>query len=319
MFTIRPFNFSDEDYQAAVECWNLNFPEVLETVEQYRRGDKVREPHRYYKRLVGLLDNQPVAVAIYCEVWWQKHPDKYDIEVDVLPEQQGKGFGKAMYERVQMELADRKPALFSTYTADNHPRGPRFLEDRGFKLALREPASRLELKEFDATRFVDVSEKVTAGGIRIEPLTALQERLSDWAHKLWELRWLVLKDVPGTAPWERETFEVYERESLQNPDFEPAGHFVALDGDRWVGLSNLWPTKAEPHKLWCGLTGVDPDYRRRGIAIALKVRAAQYASRQGYQQIDTDNEENNPMYDINMKLGFKPLPAWLAYELKLKD
>ncbi len=317
MLTIRPFNFSDEDYQAAVECWNLNYPDVLETVEQYRHSDESREPHRYYNRLIGEIDNKPVAVAVYCETWWQKHPGKYYIEVKVLPEEQGKGFGKAMYERVLLELEERQPALLSTYSCENQPRGQRFLEERGFKLALREPASRLELKEFDPTRFADLSNKVLSDGIRIEPLTLLQEKVSDWEHKLWELRWLVLKDVPGTSPWERQTFEVYKKESLQNPDFEPAGHFIALHGDRWVGLSNLWPTKAEPQKLWCGLTGVDPDYRRRGIAVALKVRAAEYALQKGYKYIDTDNEENNPMYTINMQLGFKPLPAWLEYERKL--
>lgn len=33
--------------------------------------------------------------------------------------------------------------------------------------------------------------------------------------------------------------------------------------------------------------------------------------------IETDNEENNPMYQINMKLGFEPLPAWVDYEKTL--
>ena len=33
--------------------------------------------------------------------------------------------------------------------------------------------------------------------------------------------------------------------------------------------------------------------------------------------IETDNEENNPMYQINLKLGYEPLPAWVDYEKKL--
>ena len=27
--------------------------------------------------------------------------------------------------------------------------------------------------------------------------------------------------------------------------------------------------------------------------------------------VETDNEENNPMYTLNVKLGFKPTPGWV--------
>ena len=31
----------------------------------------------------------------------------------------------------------------------------------------------------------------------------------------------------------------------------------------------------------------------------------------------TANEENNPMLQINLALGFKPLPTWLGWSLAL--
>jgi hypothetical protein len=34
--------------------------------------------------------------------------------------------------------------------------------------------------------------------------------------------------------------------------------------------------------------------------------------------IETENEENNPMYDLNLKLGFQPCPAWTNYVKVLK-
>ncbi|MBL7032879.1 MAG: GNAT family N-acetyltransferase [Candidatus Delongbacteria bacterium] len=319
MLTIRPFNFSDDDYEAAVVCWNRNFPEVLETAVQYRHRDESREPHRFFKRLIAEAEGQVVATAVFCETWWQKHAGKHYLEVIVLPEQQGKGFGTAIYQEVLKQLAERKPTMLSTYTGDDQQPARRFLEKRGFSVAIREPASRLDLTAFTAQEFAPVCNQVTTSGITIEPLTELQATTPDWAHQMWDLHWIVIKDVPGTAPWERESFEEYQREILQNPEFEPAGHFIARDGQRLVGLTNLWPTKADPKKLWCGLTGVIPEYRRRGIAIALKVRAAEYARQQGYHHIDTDNEEKNPMYGINLRLGFSPLPAWLGYELTLES
>jgi hypothetical protein len=35
--------------------------------------------------------------------------------------------------------------------------------------------------------------------------------------------------------------------------------------------------------------------------------------------IETYNEENNPMYALNLALGFKPQPAWLEFEKRLKE
>ena len=61
-------------------------------------------------------------------------------------------------------------------------------------------------------------------------------------------------------------------------------------------------------------TGVVRTHRRRKIATALKVLAQQKAIEYGAKTIITDNEENNPMYQINLKLGFEPKPAWLAFE-----
>ncbi len=51
---------------------------------------------------------------------------------------------------------------------------------------------------------------------------------------------------------------------------------MAVDGDEYVGMSNLWDDRASD-ALYTGLTGVKRSHRRRGIATALKVRAIAYA------------------------------------------
>ena len=71
--------------------------------------------------------------------------------------------------------------------------------------------------------------------------------------------------------------------------------------------------KSEPHKAWTGGLGVLKKYRRRGIAIALKIKAIEVLLKKGVIDIRTDNEENNPMYKINVALGFKPVPFSLDY------
>jgi len=89
---------------------------------------------------------------------------------------------------------------------------------------------------------------------------------------------------------------------------------VAVDGEHYVGLSSLWPNLVLKEVIPVGITGVLPSHRRLGIATALKLKTVEFAKAYGAKTIETGNEENNPMYDLNMKLGFKPTPAWLTFE-----
>ena len=98
------------------------------------------------------------------------------------------------------------------------------------------------------------------------------------------------------------------------------GFFVALDGERYVGMSNLWKSQADPSELYTGLTGVSRSHRRRGIALALKLRAIDYARRNGVRRLKTWNESNNrAMLSINEALGFVKQPAWINYVKQIRQ
>ena len=59
------------------------------------------------------------------------------------------------------------------------------------------------------------------------------------------------------------------------------------------------------------------EYRRKGIATALKVKAIEKLCEKGIKKVRTDNEENNPMYKINVALGFTPEPYCYDYQREL--
>ncbi|MCK4410255.1 MAG: GNAT family N-acetyltransferase, partial [Candidatus Eisenbacteria sp.] len=135
-------------------------------------------------------------------------------------------------------------------------------------------------------------------------------------RKAYEAGWEYLQDVPFPDPITKMPFERYMGE-VTGPGGMPESWFIAVDDGRYVGMSQLWRNLADPKLLQTGLTGVARSHRRRGLATALKVRAIMGAKEMGVESIRTDNEEDNSMYLLNVKLGFKPIPSWLSYKNKL--
>ena len=86
---------------------------------------------------------------------------------------------------------------------------------------------------------------------------------------------------------------------------------MALDGDHFVGESQGSINAAYHAEFLTGATGVRREYRRRGIASALKAHLILYAKQRGVQEMSTTNDSRNPMYGLNLQLGFKPESAWV--------
>ena len=105
----------------------------------------------------------------------------------------------------------------------------------------------------------------------------------------------------------------FEQDVINSPTLLPDAFLVAVDGNEYIGMTQLWADRASD-MLFTGLTGVRQGYRRQGIALALKVRAIAYAKASGNPTIITDNEmTNRPMLSINERLGFQRKPAWIEF------
>ena len=101
-----------------------------------------------------------------------------------------------------------------------------------------------------------------------------------------------------------------------NPNLIPEAYAVGVDEatGEYVGVSNLWRLQGEEDALETGLTGVRRAYRRRGVALAMKLRSLRWAKEQGYRLVKTWNATNNEgMLAINEALGFEKRPAWIDY------
>lgn len=302
------------DYDAIVAVRNTVWSDEPATVEQLRHFDATWPATYLSQRLLVEVDGSMVAAGHYFENHWQYQPGKYDFDLVVHPAYQGRGIGAAVYDYVTTRLAERTPKITSMIsgTRENQTRAVRFLEARGFKTVMRWARSQLTIADFDFARFAQVEERLNAAGIQLYSLQEVAAKDPAWQHKAYTLDQVAGQDAPSPDPMSAVSFETYVENTFQHPGWLPEGCFAAVVSDgTWVGLTELSRT-ATPHCLSTPWTAVHPAYRRHGIATALKVRAIRFAQRWGAQTIITSNEANNPMYQLNLSLGFAPLPAALT-------
>jgi GNAT superfamily N-acetyltransferase len=313
---IRPMTESDADYEATAAIWTANWPEYPKTAEMYRISTEALAPDYLFARLIAEDDGGVVATGYFREESDNVASGKFLLYAQVHPDRQGKGVGRALFDGLLRKLDEHDPKILSSFTREDHGIAIGFLQEHGFRVSMKEQDSVLDLASFEPLKFADVVEKVRKSGIEILPASELSKRDPDWMKKAWELHGEIIPDVPDDDVLTNEPFNVFAK-SFDHPDFIPEGYFLALDGDRYVGMSSVWNRRVKKDEVYTRLTGVVRSHRRRGIATALKVRAQEFAKSTGARVVTTDNEENNPMYDLNVVLGFRPTMAWLQFRKEL--
>lgn len=316
MTTIRPF--TPDDYADMVSVSNAVFPEYPDTEEDWRHEDEHMDPKCRWGRVVAEVEGRIVGLAGFAQYPGQYHPRKFHVYASVLPERQGQGIGDALASAVMDALAPHEPIQLNADTREDQLRGVQFLTRNGFEEKMRSWESRLDVAAFDPTPFLAKAQQAYDSGIVVRSYAELAED-PERERKMYELSWALTQDVPSTDKPTKLSFEYYVTERLNHPDFLPEGCFIALDGTDFVGYSNMWHSKGSTD-LYTGLTGTLRSHRRRGIAMAVKLRALAYAKEVGAPIVKTWNEQNNrAMLSINEALGFVKQPAWISYVKKLAD
>jgi GNAT superfamily N-acetyltransferase len=282
---------------------------------EWQRADEQFDESRYFRRRYVAVDQatqQVLGYGVVTHIPWVYHPQKLWLDIDVHPAWQRRGLGTLLLERL---LTDARGAGMVAVWADvreDKQGSLQFLVKRGFLERRRSWELGLSVDEIDMQPLVFAVEKATAAGFALT--TMEQEQALDPAcyGKLYELANVVGADVPLPIEALPTPYEDFVR-WLEHLDTLRDGYFIAKAGGQYVGFSYLNRVGRDPEHIYIGLTGVRREYRRLGIALALKVKGIEYAKQRGYKRMVTWNDSTNAaMLAVNLKLGFRYQAGWVT-------
>ena len=253
------------------------------------------EPQR--SEFVAFAEHEAVGVA---SVGPKGSPDDLAYGyVGVLSDREPARIRTVLYETVRQAARRSGRSRLELWASDNDLSAVAFLEARGFIEVMREAGLALELSP--ALRLPPPR---PPQGVALEPVV-VSDAYGDGAYAVAARTW---RDIPG------ETGISTKQAWLHiNVAHAPEGALVALHRGLVVGFAGLH-TLAAPGLYEHGLLAVLPQYRRQGIANALKLAQIRWAQESGGRRLVTWNAEtNDAVRGLNLALGYQPLPTTIAF------
>jgi GNAT superfamily N-acetyltransferase len=286
--TIAPAE-TDADLKAMIHVRGLVTPEAHPQVENLRFNLESTKGLTY---VVGRAGDEPVVCGFVEPV-----ADFARADIAVVPDRRHRGIGIA----VLADLSERARRLgknsLQGEVKESDTESRAFFERRGFVQVGAEKAVVLELADHEPLP-VDAPE-----GVRIVSRAEEPDRLEE----MYAVANQGEEDIPGSS--EVSTFEGWRAHEIDKPNRRPEFTFLALAGDEVIGYAGLQVYEGD--ETFHGLTVTRRDWRRRGVASALKRAEIAAAKQAGFKRLLTESEERNePMRKLNEKLGFVPAPDW---------
>jgi mycothiol synthase len=206
----------------------------------------------------------------------------------VLPAFRRRGVGSALLRLLAEEAVAMGFTIATANTADAG--SARFAERHGFHEVDR---------QIEQVRAIgDEPAPETLAGVTIAPVSSRPEL---WLAAYHAVGVQAFRDVATVAVLEV-TPQEWQRDWITSPD----AMFIALANEEVIGCAGLMPDPDEPRRAEHALTAVRRDWRRRGVATALKRTALAWAAANGFSEVYTWTQHNNDgMRALNTRLGFR--------------
>jgi hypothetical protein len=305
-----PDSFSPVTLREACELiaaqWNARFPDSPKSPDELALEYEILEPGTHVEAwrlrsevcmiLSGIDASVPLERCTGIMSWSTgTHPDTLNASLD-FAEARSRSLGAT---------------LINLWSASIEEEWCEVLVSAGYRVIQTVPQNFLNLQECMQLPTERQDE------IRFCTIANLEAEGVDWVPLLYESTWEISLDVPNPYSSDRLTLDQYrvllQKEAIYKLDLM----FVAMDGARIVGYTRLTPHSVRPDLVSTGLSGVVRSHRRRGIMLGLKLWSIQVLKKRGYALLKTENDETNPMYQINLAVGFEKRWDWLQWEKAL--
>lgn len=229
------------------------------------------------------------------------------------------GVGDLLFDRLMKDLREANAITVWARSYVSQTALLAFLAARGFVETSRVWDLRLTVSEAEHSDFLPAIEQVAARGLVITTLADERQRDPDRLRKLHAFLNLVKADDPQRQPFSPIPFDAVVR-WFEKSYVLPDACFIAKHGADYIGFADLILFEALPGGAKSGFTGVKREYRRQGVATALKLRAIEYARAHGYQTIRAFTPTaNRAMLALNEKLGFQRRFGYVTMEKFLRN
>ena len=287
----------DDEVAAWVELRNAidpRMPTMAGWVDQHRRGEATLLAVLAHEGAgaVGLGSAEEPADRRDSDVGW--------IWFGVAGHRRGSGVAGALYRELSLHLQALGKTMCDTSAWSDDEVALAFLRKRGFVEVERFEFVRLDLDGYER------HEVEPPPGVAIVPLA---DR-SGFEREMFDVHREALADLPSTEDLtpEYDAFYVWE---IAHPSRRLDLSFLALHDDRVIGYATLGAVPGS-NDATNVMTAVKRDWRRRGVAAALKTVQLAAAKRAGFRGVVTISEvRNESMRQLNERLGYRAQAAQL--------
>tara|TARA_A100001011_G_scaffold382532_1_gene452417 strand:- start:15282 stop:16244 length:963 start_codon:yes stop_codon:yes gene_type:complete len=318
---VEKFTASDLEFKELARIDNLVNHDCINHPDDDKRKWKIRDKSIIRDRLL-LYKNSVLIGAIYYSQGRGQNNRTGFFTLNIDPKHNTQQSQEILYNRMIKEIKQFKSNKILTHIYDhpNYNLVKQFLINNQFKLVQINREYSCDITKIDVKKYQPLIKKLETQGIKFYDSKEEMTEFPNHYKKLEELDWKYSQDfpIPDGIEHTRSPFEHYMK--LINDYYENCYgvHIVAVMNKKYIGSTDLEVYhKAEPYKAWTEGLGVLKEFRRKGIATALKIKAIEKLLKKGVKEVRTDNEENNPMYKINVALGFKSVPSSLEYMKKI--
>ncbi|MEE2758221.1 MAG: GNAT family N-acetyltransferase [Myxococcota bacterium] len=307
-------------WRGDIESANRVFDLVEEALPVTQKADrsradeilKLRQKNFHEGTFLVWIDSQVQGFVMLSKTG---SPDVIDVTGIVRANYHRRGIGTALLAKAIAVLKDRSiSGKLRSVAFDSNPSGHHFLEHHGFKAVDKQVWSELSTQSTYPSWAGHKLRKIESGSIQFLGGHQLRTIRDDWLHAWWRLVTSTAADIPSRVTGPNVSFDDWKK-WMESPSVDQSHTVFALDGAEPIAVLSLG--RLTDGKVNIHYTGVHTSYRRRGLSTALKFKALRLARKLGAHTLVTQNHQDNPMLDLNRRLGFTEVNSMTEYVRQL--